>query len=138
MNQNGLFFILDTLMAVNISEAVSKGDLESLGSILFNLSTTAKKFISPYGNLLHISASLAKLDHFKKILDWSNLSVNIQNPQDGSTALHIASRLGRYEIVEYLLSLKEIDDTLIDNDGRTCLDCCKNKQIKNLIECKLN
>lgn len=121
-------------MAVNISEAVSKGDLDGLNLILQNLKSSAKQFSSPCGNFLHISASLSKFENFKKILNWSGIDVNSQNPLNGLTTLHIATRLGRYEIVEYLLSLPEIDDTIKDKEGKTCFDYCKNKSIINLFD----
>lgn len=109
--------------------------MDNLELILKDLKVTPKQFKSPYGNLLHISTSLAKLDDFKKIIKWSGLSVNEVNLNDGSTPLHLATRLNRYEIVEYLLSLPEIDDSIKDHDGKTCLDYCKNKPFVNLIEC---
>lgn len=130
------FILIDTLLAVNISEAVSKGDLDGLNLILQNLNTTPKQFTSPYGNLLHISASLSKFEDFKKILHWSGIDINSQNPIDGSITLHIATKLSRYDIIEYLLSLSEIDDTLKDKEGKTCFDYCKNKSIINLFERK--
>lgn len=128
----------DTLLAVNISEAICKGDLEDLEILLRNLNTSPKEFNSSFGNLLHISISVAKLENFKKIYKWSGLNPNCQNlNNDGSTPLHLATRLERQDIVEFLLSLEEIDDTIKDFNGKTCLDYCTNKQIKNLIECKL-
>jgi len=125
-------------LAVNISEAVSKGDLNSLSIILKDLNTTPLDFTSPYGNILHIAASLASLDDFKRIFIWSGLNPNSYNSSDGSTSLHLAVRLNRPDIVEYLLSLKDIDDTLKDIEGLSCVDYChKNKQIYKLFEGKM-
>lgn len=123
------------MLAVNISEAVSKGDLEGLNQIILNLNTSAKQFTSPCGNLLHIAASLSKFEDFKNILNWSGIDVNIRSFSDGSTALHIATKLSRYDIIEYLLSLPDINDTIKDKEGKTCTDYCKNKAILNLFEC---
>ena len=117
---------------MNISEAVSKGDSENLSLILRNLNTDPFQFSSPCGNLLHISASLSKLEDFKRILKWSEIDINSQNALDGSTALHIATKLSRYDIIEYLLSLPGIDDTIKDKERKTCFDYCKNKSIINL------
>lgn len=128
---NDHLFPVDTLLAVNISEAISKGDLNYLSMILKDLNTTPLEFTSPYGNLLHIAASLASLEVFKRILVWSGLSPNSVNYNDGSTALHLAVRLKRPDIVEYLLNLKDIDDTIKDIEGLSCVDYCrhKNKQL---------
>ena len=122
-------------MAVNISEAVSKGDIDSLTKIMSDLKTMATDFTSPYGSLLHISASLAKLDDFKRIFIKLSLDPNSTSAQDGSTPLHIASKLNRPDIVEYLLSLKEINDTIKDREGLTAIDyCLKNTFIVGLFE----
>lgn len=130
--------LLDTLLAVNVSEAVSKGDLASLSKILDDLNTSPLDFTSPYGNLLHISASLSTLEDFIRILIWSKLSPNSVNSNDGSTALHLAVRLNRQDIVEYLLSLTDIDDTIRDIEGLTCVDYCrKNRQLYKLFEGKI-
>lgn len=123
------------MLAVNISEAVSKGDIESLSTIFKDLNTSSLDFTSPYGNILHISVSLASLEDFKRILVWSGLSPNSINTNDGSTALHLAVRLNRLNIIEYLLSLKDIDDTVKDIEGLTCVDYChKNKQLYKLFD----
>lgn len=128
----------DTLLAVNISESICKGDLEDLELLLKNLNTTPKEFSSTFGNILHISVSIAKFDNFKTIFKWSGLDPNAQNVNnDGSTPLHLAVRLCRQDIIEFLLSLEEIDDTIKDFSGKTSLDYCTNKQIKNLFECNL-
>lgn len=128
---------LDTLLAVNISEAVSKGDLSSLSKIFEDLHTSPLDFTSPYGNILHISASLSTLEDFKNLLIWSKLSPNSVNSNDGSTTLHLAVRLNRQDIVEYLLTLTDIDDTMRDIEGLTCVDYCrKNRQLFKLFEGK--
>ena len=132
-----LILLVETLLAVNISEAISKGDLNSLSVIFKDLNTTPRDFTSPYGNILHISASLANLEDFKRIFIWSGLNPNGVNTNDGSTALHVAVRLNRPDIVEYLLSLKDIDDTIKDIEGLTCIDYChKNKQLYKIFEGK--
>lgn len=126
---------------MNISEAVSKGDLEALNKIFNDLNTTAKDFTSPYGNILHIAASLAKLEDFKLILSKFALDPNSTCAQDGSTPLHVATKLNRADIVEFLLSLKDINDTIKDNDGLTAVDYCtktKNPSIITLFERKYN
>lgn len=125
------------MLAVNISEAVSKADLDSLSIILADLNTTAQDFTSPYGSLLHIAVSLAKLDDFRKILVKFNLDPNSNCAQDGSTPLHLATKLNRVDLVGFLLSLKDINDTLKDKDGLTAIDyCTKNPSMISLFERK--
>lgn len=133
-NNNNILLLLETLLAVNISEAICRGNLQDLELILKGLQLTPNNFDSSYGNLLHIAASLAPLDTFKRILQWTELSPNSRSSQDGSTALHIVTKLDRLEIVEFLLSLPEIDDGITDNQGKTCIDYCTSKRCKQLFQ----
>lgn len=133
-NNNTILLHLETLLAVNISEAICRGNLHDLELILKGLQLTPNNFDSSYGNLLHIAASLAPLDTFKRILQWTELSPNSRSSQDGSTALHIVTKLDRMEIVEFLLSLPEIDDGITDNQGKTCIDYCTSKRCKQLFQ----
>ena len=133
-NNNTILLHLETLLAVNISEAICRGNLQDLELILKGLQLTPNNFDSSYGNLLHIAASLAPLDTFKRILQWTELSPNSRSSQDGSTVLHIVTKLDRLEIVEFLLSLPEIDDGITDNQGKTCIDYCTSKRCKQLFQ----
>jgi hypothetical protein len=47
--------------------------------------------------------------------------------QPGTTALHLAASLGRVDVVKLLLDQPEIDDTIRDFHGRTCLDVAKGR-----------
>lgn len=124
----------DALTVVTISEAISNGNFSELHALLQQRGVSMASFNSPFGNLLHIAASFGTLATFKRIIQEGQFDVNSQS-SEGSTPLHVASRLGRYEIVEHLLSLDGIDDTLRDIEGKTCLDCAKNRQIANIIAC---
>ena len=50
------------------------------------------------------------------------MSVNDQHELTGSTALHYACGMGRYSIVEYLLTCERINVDLQDTDGLTALE----------------
>ncbi|WWC71885.1 uncharacterized protein I206_105844 [Kwoniella pini CBS 10737] len=51
-----------------------------------------------------------------------------------TTPLHVASEIGRGEIVELLLSDPRINDTIRDEQGRTALECATHSEISHLIE----
>lgn len=55
-------------------------------------------------------------------------------PGSGTTALHLAASLGRAEIVSLLLDHPGIDDTLRDNQGRTCKDAAKGKETMQVLQ----
>lgn len=56
------------------------------------------------------------------------------NPPSTATALHVASDIGRPEVVELLLNDPRIDDTIRDDKGRTALECSSNPEVGSLIE----
>lgn len=61
----------------------------------------------------------------------SNRSVSpnsVHPPGSGQTALHLAASLARSDVVNLLLDQDGIDDTLRDNQGRTCLTVAKGKE----------
>jgi len=123
------------LKALNVSKLVADGDISRLEAEFARKGLTLKTFCTPFGNVLHAAAAFGTVATFIKLLERSGLSVNSQS-QEGSTPLHVAARLGKFEMVEYLMSREEdIDDTIRDLEGKTCLDVAKSRQIINIIEC---
>lgn len=51
-----------------------------------------------------------------------------------TTPLHVASQLGRVDVVQLLLSDPRIDDTMKDDRGRTPLECAASPEIASVIE----
>ena len=72
----------------------------------------------PYSKI-HSYAFHNKLEELKK--EIKDIDVNVINPFSW-TALHIASWIGNYDIVEYLLEQSDIVCDIKDNRGRTPLD----------------
>lgn len=125
---------VDALQAVRLSEAIKNDDLAAVRKALHN--TSLAEYRSQFGSILHLAATFSSTKTFAELLG-ERIDVNCQNAE-GQTALHIASRLGRQEITELLLSRDEIDDTIRDKDGRTPLDVAKNRQISSVLECNVS
>ena len=51
----------------------------------------------------------------------------------GNTALHIACEYGHMEAVRVLLS-RQVDATLLNNQGQTAFDCIGNKMVYNVTD----
>jgi oxysterol-binding protein 1 len=119
---------VDALTAVRISEAIKNDDLITIRKSLPSVST----YRSQFGTVLHLAASFGSTKTFDELLS-EGIDVNCQNI-DGCTALHVASRLGRQEIVELLLCQEEIDDTIKDKEGKSPLEIAKSRQISSVFE----
>lgn len=58
----------------------------------------------------------------------------VHPPSSGTTPLHLASAIGRCDIVNLLLEQPGIDDTLRDRRGQTCRDVAKGKDVVRAID----
>jgi hypothetical protein len=58
---------------------------------------------------------------------------SIHPPGSGTTALHLAASLGRADVVNLLLEQEDIDDTLRDSNGKTCIDVARGKDVLSVI-----
>jgi len=67
----------------------------------------------------------------KKVRAWLDLGVdvNAQN-RNGNTALHIASREGKADVVRLLRAQSGIDETIENSFGQTPAACAKDKAVK--------
>ena len=84
------------------------------------------------GNLLHLAVMFGCKSLLEALLTH-NINVNACNA-DGNTPLHLAAKLGRQDIVDCLLEMDGIDDTIVNEDGYTALEVAKTRQIANTIE----
>lgn len=68
------------------------------------------------------------------LLSHRSISPNaIHPPASGTTALHLAASLGRADVVNLLLEQEDIDDTLRDSNGKTCVDVARGKDVLSVI-----
>ncbi|WVQ84916.1 hypothetical protein IAT38_007079 [Cryptococcus sp. DSM 104549] len=88
------------------------------------------------GQLLGMAVRVASVPIISIILQSPGVpSPNLPVASGSSaTALHIASEIGRVEVVQLLLNDPRIDDTVRDDRGRTPLECASSHEIASLIE----
>jgi hypothetical protein len=55
-------------------------------------------------------------------------------PGSGTTPLHLAASEGRVDVVDLLLDQEEIDDSLLDANGKSCKDVAKGKGVVKAIQ----
>ncbi|KAK8853109.1 hypothetical protein IAR55_003810 [Kwoniella newhampshirensis] len=88
------------------------------------------------GKLLGMAVRIATVSTIREILASPHIpSPNLPvNSGSHATALHVASEVGRADVVEVLLNDPRINDTIRDEQGRTALECASNHEIAGLIE----
>ena len=91
----------------------------------------------PYDyRILTICRSLTCLEQtVALLLSHRAISPNgIHPPGSGTTPLHLAASLGRLDVVNLLLDQEAIDDSLRDNQGRTCRDVARGRDVVRAID----
>ncbi|KAI0686265.1 hypothetical protein BC835DRAFT_474072 [Cytidiella melzeri] len=79
---------------------------------------------------LHLAIRCASYDTVALLLGHRSISPNAIYPEgSGTTALHLAASLPRMDVLTLLLEQDDIDDTIRDGQGKTCLEsqregCC--------------
>lgn len=88
------------------------------------------------GQMLGMAVRVASIPVITLILNSPNVSSPNLPTGTGtpSTPLHVASELGRVDIVQLLLSDPRIDDTIKDDRGRTPLECAASPEVASVIE----
>ena len=95
-------------------------------AIVFRMHTGLLTSVGPLACLVQTVALL---------LSHRAISPNgIHPPGSGTTPLHLAASLGRLDVVNLLLDQDSIDDSLRDNQGRTCRDVARGKDIVRAID----
>ncbi|KAF8505882.1 Oxysterol-binding protein-domain-containing protein [Russula emetica] len=83
---------------------------------------------------LHLAVRCASAETVSLLLCHRSISPNaIHPPASGTTALHVAASLGRADVVNLLLEQEDIDDTLRDSNGKTCIDVARGKDVLSVI-----
>ncbi|WVR00350.1 hypothetical protein IAU59_007493 [Kwoniella sp. CBS 9459] len=88
------------------------------------------------GKLLGIAVRVAAVPIIAQILQSPGIPSPNLPVASGSTttALHVASEIGRADVVELLLRDPRINDTVRDEQGRTALECAANSEVSSLVE----
>lgn len=118
--------------ALKITETILAQNYEEMVVMLRSIGLTPSTYRGPSGNLLHVIAQFGPA-HFVPRLVHDGVDVNEVNGE-GDTALHIAARLGRSAVIDQLLAIEGLDDTIINLAMMTPYQSSKNRQISTAIE----
>lgn len=121
---------MSSCLTDDIIVTIEEGNLAKLDEMVRSEGMKLETFqLQDGSNLLHLSASYGSSD-LTRTLVASEVNLNAQRKSDGSTPLHLASAAGRLSIVEFLLSLPQIDDTLKNHLEQTPIEVSKSRPIE--------
>lgn len=122
----------EATMVARVSEALRSNKIDNVKKAVMQEGFKIDEFKCKFGTLLHLAASFGTKTMFEDLV-MAGISVNARST-DGSTVLHVASRLGRHDIVELLLELEDLDDTIRDYDGMTACELATSRQMISMFE----
>ncbi|KAH7920399.1 hypothetical protein BV22DRAFT_1039916 [Leucogyrophana mollusca] len=131
--------VVEPLYQVKLLSALRSGDPALIHPFLAEIGKERRKSVDGDLNTgaaaLHLAVRCASAETVQLLLSHRAISPNgIHPPGSGTSPLHLAASLGRSDIVNILLEQPGIDDTLRDNNGRTCKDVAKGKEVVQVLE----
>ncbi|KAG1737206.1 Oxysterol-binding protein-domain-containing protein [Suillus lakei] len=124
----------EPLHQVKLLSALRSGDPALIHPFLTEIGKERRKSVDGDINTgaaaLHLAIRCASVDTVQLLLSHRAISPNgVHPPGSGTTPLHLSASLGRADIVSVLLDQAGIDDTLRDNNRKTCKDVAKVKEV---------
>ena len=129
------------LLRLKLLDALRNGESGKVSKIMEDLvqvkpSIQTSEIVQLRETVLHYAVQVATLSLLQFLVSHSNefkIDVNTQDV-DGNTPLHLAAASSRLEIVKYLLSLPEINDTITNKKGQQPVEMCKDINIIQLMQ----
>ncbi|KAF9083229.1 hypothetical protein BGX23_011680 [Mortierella sp. AD031] len=143
----------DPMKMFKILEALQKGDLNALSTLLptyragpafpiastpgGSISSTQSFDIMPQGNQttpVHLAVQCAQFPVVEYVVNNTpHVDLNARD-HHGSTALHIASSMGRLDVVKLLLSKNEVNDGITDHKGKSAFDVASTAKVRVVLK----
>ncbi|CAE6392899.1 unnamed protein product [Rhizoctonia solani] len=97
-------------------------------------STDSSNLEEKAATILHFAIRGASCETVELVLSNKYISPNMYCAADpGFTAIHLASSLGRADILKILLDQDAADDTILDNRNRSAVDLAKDQKTLNVL-----
>lgn len=130
-----------SLLRLKLLDALRSGDISKIEAVNESLDTTKlttqnTDVLQLKTTILHYAVQVAPLSiiqHLVNNREKFNIDINSQD-QDGNTPLHLAAIASRGEVVKYLLSLPNINDTTLNLQKKQPVELCKDIEIIQLMQ----
>lgn len=88
--------------------------------------------------VLHMAVQVAPVDTVRHLYGQFKASplfdLNLQEPTKGDTVLHVAARYGRSDVVMYLMSLDELNDTIVNAAGQEPTEVARTPELAEAMQ----
>ncbi|KAF8603225.1 hypothetical protein BDV93DRAFT_493906 [Ceratobasidium sp. AG-I] len=127
----------DPLWRARLLAALRSGDVSQIQPFLSDVKPPRKNNVDELSGsamdeaaavLLHFAVRGASYQTIELVLANKHISPNLAQPIGSSfTAIHLASSLGRADILKLLMEQEDADDTIVDGQGKTAVDVAKDE-----------
>ncbi|KAI5965465.1 hypothetical protein KGF57_000731 [Candida theae] len=130
-----------SLLRLKLLDALRSGDTSKIDTIIGEIKSSKttiqnQELSRLKQTILHYAVQVATLQTIQYLVDHAEkygLDINSQDPQ-GNTPLHLAAIASRQDVVKYLLSLPDINDTIVNLDKKQPVELCKNLNLAQLMQ----
>lgn len=127
-----------SLTRLKLLDALRSGDTAKTDGIIDDLSkvkatTQTTDVIQLRETVLHYAVQIAPLPLVQHLAQSTKLDINAQDV-DGNTPLHLAASAGRGDVVRFLLSLPDINDTIVNLRKKSAVELCKDLNLVQMMQ----
>ncbi|KAK6460342.1 Oxysterol-binding protein-domain-containing protein [Scheffersomyces coipomensis] len=130
-----------SLLKLKLLDALRSGDTSKVDGVITELSSTESTIqnsdiIQLKETVMHYAVQLSSLSLIQHLVTNAtkyHIDINSQDA-DGNTPLHLAAMSSRLEVVKFLLSLPDINDTIVNLKKKQPVEVCKDLNIAQLMQ----
>ncbi|KAK9450282.1 Oxysterol-binding protein-domain-containing protein [Limtongia smithiae] len=121
----------ESIRMYKLLEALRSNDLTYVHKMLAPDAVKSGAFTAAeVHSLLHMAVQVASPSTIQLIIGSKNPLVDVNyTDSDGNSPLHLAAMLGREDVVSLLMSLPDINDTIINSAGKQPVEICRNPEL---------